>query len=704
MLLEVLPHRPFFQMHVAFIAKFSSSNSLLPIVSLFAIATSGVTARDLNELSLEQLGEVPVVVNEKPREHLFDTPTGSYVFNEEDIERLPVNSLPELLRYAPGTHIQRPSNGIWGIGIRGMNSRFTNRVLFTVDEHNIYGSLFSGLYGNEHDLLFDDIASIEVVYGPGGSLWSTHAMNGMANVIMKSAFETENSIVRVEAGTENTSISARHGWQIDNETSARVYTKITHREPSLSPEYDDDWNAARVGFHLDKRQGPNGLFTFSAEAYKSDLGYALNLPDLDTGSVSLFEKDEEQIGGNIQLKWVRQPNSDTAYTTRGWLSYTDIDAAYVIANLYSAGVESRYRKQLNDRTRLDARAGATIKHETLNDTPVVTYENDVDESSEYAFFGAELAYSVIPNTLEVSSGFNATYNSYLDSQYLLPDAHVIYHLSELSRIWASITIAERPITPAAGKIEDILLSVSLFDPQRAEGQQASLLIDRQFNSGMQDSSLQEERLDAYEIGFRHEFNDKGSFDLSVFSYHYDEVIGAARSSTELVITDTPYLLSNSIITNFAYGDSFGIDTAFDWKLPLDTRARLTYSYIQDQFYSLEELPDGLGRMNVGRAIEVLENNVPTHLASLAISKDFNENLKADFGLRYSSEFKNPIGTQEAILQGDLKIIWTVNEDTSLSLIGRNLFDPSTNEKLLKDILVIPTEIQREFSIEFRKEF
>lgn len=689
-------------MSIASQANLSRARLPLLLISLLSLITLRGGAEGLSDLSLEQLGEVPVLVSEKPREHLFDTPAGAFVFSSEDIERLPVDSLPELLRYAPGTHIQHPNNGIWGIGIRGMNSRFTNRVLFTVDEHFIYGNLFAGLFGNEHDLLFDDIASVEVVYGPGGSLWSTHAMNGMVNVIMKSAFDTEDSVVRIEGGTENRSISARHGWRIDNETSARVYGKLTHREPSLSPQYKDDWTTARVGFHMDRREGPGGLFTISTEAYSSKLGYATNLPDLETGSISLYEKDEQHLGGNVQLKWVRQPSTDTSYTTRSWISYTEIDSAYVDASIYSLGIESRFRKQLNERTRIDATAGAYAKYESLSDTPIISYEDDADETSETAFFGAELSHWLMPDTLEASLGFNATYNSYLNSSYLLPDAHIIYYLSERSRIWSSITQAKRPITPATGKVEDVLLSVNVFNPRRVDSTYGSIFVDRQFNSGIQEQNLREELLDACELGFRHEFKNKNSFEVSVFSYHYDEVFGASRSSLDLVIAENPYLLSHSTISNFAYGYSYGLDTAVDWKLPGSSRVRLSYSFIEDQFDALAGI-DG-GDMLLDAALKLLENNVPKHLASLVFSKDFSKSLKADFGIRYSSEFENPYGIQEEIFQGDLKISWLIDEKTSLSFLGRNLFDPNTDEGLLKDLIVIPTEIQREFSIEFRKEF
>ncbi len=139
----------------------------------------------LDRLTLEELGEVPVILSSKHPTPLFEAPVGSFVFDEEAIESLPVDSIAEMLRYAPGVHIIRPSNGIWGVGMRGINSRFFNRVEFNVDEQNVYSSIFSGLFGNQHDLLLDDIASVEVVYGPAGGTWDNNAVNGMVNVLKK---------------------------------------------------------------------------------------------------------------------------------------------------------------------------------------------------------------------------------------------------------------------------------------------------------------------------------------------------------------------------------------------------------------------------------------------------------------------------------------------------------------------------------------
>ena len=164
-----------------------SVRSLVSSILLFQIA--GVASfgqlDSLDRLTLEELGEVPVILSSKNPTQLFEAPVGSFVFDEEAIESLPVDSIAEMLRYAPGVHIIRPSNGIWGVGMRGINSRFFNRVEFNVDEQNVYSSIFSGLFGNQHDLLLDDIASVEVVYGPAGGTWDNNAVNGMVNVLKK---------------------------------------------------------------------------------------------------------------------------------------------------------------------------------------------------------------------------------------------------------------------------------------------------------------------------------------------------------------------------------------------------------------------------------------------------------------------------------------------------------------------------------------
>ncbi|MDQ8205149.1 TonB-dependent receptor plug domain-containing protein [Pelagicoccus sp. SDUM812003] len=657
----------------------------------------------IDSMSLEELAEVPVVRTDKLPSRIFDTATGSYIFDAEAMENLPVDSIPEMLRYAPGVHIMRPSNGIWGIGIRGMNSRFTNRVLFTVDERNLYGNLYSGFFANEHDLLKDDIASIEIVYGPGGSLWSANAVNGMVNVNMKSAFETEGSVFRIQGGSENRGVQGRYGWKLDNKTSARVYGKALHREPSASAYYKDDWTTGRIGFQLDHLRSASSLFTVSAELFSSKLGYAVFHPDLENDGLFARRRPEEQYGASMQAKWAKETVTGTAFDLSAWAGYTRLDTAYVVGDRGSMGAQVKLRQQLGERSEVTLRASAGLSLDDLAGNHVIQFEDDYETTTERASFGATLSHWLVPEELQLSLGINTSYDSYQDLTCSLPNASLVFHPSESDRFWISGSSAKRPIAPSVANSKTILFAESL----------RSILLQENPNElslsfgFLKDSRLGEvmpEELDAYEIGYRRLLGEHCSLDLSAFYYHYDQLFGNRILIDAEASSDPSYDGPRLYITNTAFGYSKGFEASFNWRLGHRLGSTLNYAYLEDRFLTLEPQDGSPSSALAARGAAILDNNAPMHQASLWLNAPLSESLRLDLGLRYASSFENPTGKQPEIFQGDLRLTKEFRHSFSVSFLARNLFDSQTSEGLLKDTLVIPTEIQREFLLDFRKEF
>ncbi|HZR46937.1 MAG TPA: TonB-dependent receptor plug domain-containing protein, partial [Candidatus Manganitrophaceae bacterium] len=156
----------------------------------------------LTELSLEELMNVEVVTYSKTPERWFDTPAAVFVITQEDIRRSGVTSIPEALRMAPGVQVARINSNQWAIGIRGFTSRLSRSILVLIDGRSVYSPLFAGVYWEVQDLLLEDIERIEVIRGPGGTVWGANAVNGVINIITKHAKETHGGLVTAGAGTE----------------------------------------------------------------------------------------------------------------------------------------------------------------------------------------------------------------------------------------------------------------------------------------------------------------------------------------------------------------------------------------------------------------------------------------------------------------------------------------------------------------------
>lgn len=659
-----------------------------------------------DEISLEALGNTPAILSAKTSNQLFDAPTGSFVFNEEAIDLLPVDSLAEMLRYAPGVHIIRPSNGIWGIGMRGINSRFFNRVQFTVDEQNVYGSIFSGLFGNQHDLLMDDVSSVEVAYGPGGGTWDNNAVNGRINVLMKTAFETESDLLRTHIGTESRGLAARHGWAIDNTTSARVYLKGSIRDRSETRfDYSNRWDAARGGFRLDKRTSSRDLLSISGEAFYSYLGYAYNLADFETGDLQ-FKADAEMLKGvSGQAKWTRNTANGSAHSIRGWMTYSDLDAPYAAFGMGTAGIEGRSRIQVNDSHTLNFNLGGAYDQERTRATPTSDWTSSF-LSNFSAYSGIQDEWTLIANKLDLSWGVDLRHEDKSDISTTSPNARLIYQLGESDRIWTSYSRAKRT-TPVSLTVIDSLRSGKAIEPPlRLETPIGTFDIDRNLTNAISNRELDTESLDAFEVGYRHSFKDeRGIFSLNGFYYQYDDIFARiGLSATPKLFAQRPYLDVQGSYENLLDGEAYGFEASFNWRVNEKTEVSFSYSRLTDSFDSLVSSENPFVASSIRFSIDEFDNSTPDNMATLNLSMDFADDWNLNTGFRYTDSYDFAKGLQPAIFQMDTRLSWELKEGLRLSLVGRNLLDPKTQEARLKDLFGHWTEIKRELYLEAKAEF
>lgn len=660
----------------------------------------------IGQLSLEELANSPVIISSRLESQVFNAPTGSFVFDENDIANLPVDSIPELLRYAPGVHIVRPSNGIWGMGIRGINSRFFNRALFTVDEQNVYASIFSGLFGSQHDLLMEDVASIEVAYGPGGGTWDNNAVNGMVNVRMKTAFETEGSLFRTNLGTESRGVAARIGWAVNDTTSARVYAKANQRDSSLTRfDYENDWDTARAGFRIDHRPTSHDLISVSGEAFYSDLGYAYNLADFETGSLDFTTDTERLAGGNAQFKWTRNKSNDSSYSVRSWFGYSDLDAAYAAFGIWSAGAEARAMQRIGDKQVLSINLGTAYDEEHTSSTLASDFTSDVLKSSAL-YSGFQHEWEISPKTLKLSWGVDFRYDDRADNTTTSPNASLIYELDENQRVWFSYSQANRNPPVSLSVIESLRSGKALDSPISIPTPNGTLTLEHSLANASSRTLLDAEELDSIEAGYRSIFSgDKGSFTFNAFAYRYHDLIARVGIDNSLVLTTpTPYVKINGAYDNLLKGDAYGFEASLDLKLSDRHRVRLNYSHKTDSFESLVAPQNAFQADFIEFSTNEFDHSTPDHMATLNLFSEIAENWNLDTGLRYTSSYDFAKGQQPEILQIDSRITWRKSEFLKLSLVGRNLLNPTTQEARLKDFFGHWTEVRREVYLEVSAEF
>jgi iron complex outermembrane receptor protein len=216
------------------------------VVLLLLVAGLAAAQQDgrLKGLSLEELGNIEVTTASKIPVKLLQTPAAIYVITQEDIRRSGVTTLPEALQLAPGVDVARIDSVKWAVGIRGFQSRLSRAVLVLIDGRTVYSPLFHGVYWEVQDTLIEDVERIEVIRGPGGTIWGANAVNGVINIITKRARDTRGTLVSAGGGSVNQgAIDFRHGGGNDAGFSYRVYGKGITRSPEYHPNgrQFDDW-------------------------------------------------------------------------------------------------------------------------------------------------------------------------------------------------------------------------------------------------------------------------------------------------------------------------------------------------------------------------------------------------------------------------------------------------------------------------------
>src|SRR6266852_6986826 len=219
------------------------------------VAQNSQKVPDVTSMSVEDLMNLQVTSVSKHKEKLADAAAAIFVLTQEDIRRSGAKSIPEALRLVPGLEVARIDENKWAIGSRGFNGRFDNKLLVLIDGRSVYTPLFSGVYWNVEDVMLEDVDRIEVIRGPGATLWGANAVDGFINVITKKAKATQSAVVTAGAGTDERAASGvRYGGKLGDNTYYRAYTKYFDWGPSVYPSgmtAHDGWDALRGGFRAD---------------------------------------------------------------------------------------------------------------------------------------------------------------------------------------------------------------------------------------------------------------------------------------------------------------------------------------------------------------------------------------------------------------------------------------------------------------------
>jgi len=637
------------------------------LIAASAQAADDMNPKDLVNLSLAELSNIEVTSVSKKSEKEIDAAAAIYVITQDDIKHSGMTSIPELLRMVPGLDVAQSGAHEWAITSRGSNGQFSNKLLVLIDGRAVYTPLFSGVYWDIQDTPLQDIDRIEVIRGPGATLWGANAVNGVINIITKSAKDTQGGFVSETAGNQiNSSTTVREGAKIDDDAYVRVYAKYDDESQFRNMQDNgahDAWNKAQSGFRSDWKEGESQSFTLQGDAYHSGNTGIVGLIQPDASTVST-NVNEIADGGNILGRWDNKFSKDSDLTVQ--MYYDDAKRSQL---LYSDNVQTADFDMQHTWTALQGNeiiwgAGYRLVKSDFQANGAtalgVPYIQFAPQSQSDNLFSAFLQdkITLIPNDVFLTLGSKFEHNDFTGFEFQ-PSARLSWLVDSKQTVWAAISRAVR--TPSIGTSDSQLI----IAPVGA----GPLAVLEQVGS----KQTQSEELVAYELGYRVQPAKNMSLDVSTYYNNYNRLLlgmpGAATPETSPLI-GTYFIIPISPI-NAGTAHSYGIETTAKWNPESWVELAGSYTLLEMTF----DQPDPLGYD--------FNNKTPR--------QQFN--ARATFKLPYDVEFTtsayyvdkiaaidlNTGNDVPAYTRVDARLAWKPLDSLELSLVGQNLLDNAHQE-------------------------
>jgi iron complex outermembrane recepter protein len=616
----------------------------------------GVHPQQLKTLSLSELGQIEVTTQSKEPTEVWDTAAPIYVLTGEDIRRSGVTNIPDALRLIPGVNVARVNGSRnWAVGIRGFGDQFSKYVLVLIDGRSIYTPLFGGVLWTVDNVMMEDIDRIEVIRGPGGSIWGTNAVNGIINIITKSAADTHGTVVSAGGGSVDHGTAAiRHGahrgaW--DYRGNAFGFARGPEDHTNNQRAYD--WSRfGQAGFRMDRKQGA-GELTILGDAYWGKFGDAQIVSTFTPQNTVTSYQSMNAAGGDILGRWRKDLGGRADIYLQGWWWHEHRIGSNFGEDRDTFDVDFLNRLRLGNRQQISWGAGARLSPSRISETvPTDTFvPAKKTDNILSAFLQDEI--QIVPRKLVYTIGSKFERDTYTGFQFQ-PSSRLLYTPTQHLSLWASVSRAVR--TPDRVD-EDIDVSVFVTSPPPLWGRV------------MGNHALKAERLRAYELGGRTLIHSRLYVDVAGFHNSYHDLM--AQSAPMISVNPgAPYgpgtVLVDFQFVNGIHGTTDGAEISPDWQATNWWRIRSGYSYLHI------DLSDQPGFADTA-TLNSLHGSSPNSQAFLQSQIDISKKVQFDQVVRYVGA----LHAQQvpAYVTGDARFGWMPSKHWRLSVTGQNLLQP-----------------------------
>jgi iron complex outermembrane receptor protein len=629
--------------------KLATTISLLLLIvgRLFAQETTTGSTQAYKKMSLTELMDLDVTSVAKQPEPYRQAPAAIQVITSEDISRSGASSLPEAMRLADNLEVAQKNSHDWAISARGFNTALANKLLVLVDGRSVYTPLFSGVFWDVQDYLLQDIDRVEVISGPGGTLWGANAVNGVINITSKSAKDTQGLYLEGGGGTQLQDFGGvRYGGTVASNVYFRVYGKYFDRDNEVfgnGKDAPDSWNMGRGGFRMDAEPSSADTLTLQGDYYAGHEGTTTGRANVSGGNVlgRWSHNFSDRSDMSLQLYYDRTHLTDPipAFAIG---AITLSPAGTLVDDLDTYDLDFQHHFHLADWNNIVWGLGYRFTHEVDRNAPGLAF---LPPTLDHNLFSGFLQDEIkLRENVFLTLGTKLEHNDYTGLE-VEPSARLQWNVTPKQMLWAAVSRAVR--TPSR-------VDRDLSQP----GPGAPLIL---LKGG---SDFQSETVIAYELGYRAQLTSKLGTSLSAFYNDYNHVRSTVTNSVaDILGLPFPFFFQNNL-----EGKTYGFELSANYQLLDWWRLHGGYDLLK------EDIRVKPGKSDINNAQN--ETADPQQQFSIRSSMDLPKDVSFDTSLRWVDMLRinsgTTIGTVPSYFELDARLAWRPVKSVELSIVGQNL--------------------------------
>ena len=590
----------------------------------------------LLELSIEDLMEVEISLVSKQETKLRDTPAAVYVLTTEDIRRSGATSIPEALRMVPGIYVGQVNAYTWSIGSRGFNGQFSDKLLVMIDGRTVYSPLFSGVYWNIQQVVLEDVERIEIVRGPGGTLWGSNAVNGIINIVTKSAKDTQGGIFDAAGGNVEQGMGTlRYGGKLGENAWFRVYSQYLNHDNYknlIEDTHVNEWRYLQSGFRIDWETNEEDSFTFQGDIFRSDI----SAENISAATIGIDNSVHTPGGldihsGNLLGRWTHTISEDSEMSFQIYydnLNHDQKNEFWEYRDTFDFDFQHSVR--LNENHNIIWGLGYRLSKDDIKNGPIwEMVHTKMDSHLVSGFINDDI--TLVKDKLHLILGSKFEHNTFSGFEYQ-PGGRLMWTPDKAHTFWGSITRAVR--TPVRSD-QGLHINSPIFEIHG-------------------NPDMESEKLVAYEAGYRFIPEERLSIDLATFYNVYDDL-----RDVESIDFSGGYPI---IFTygNTMWDETYGFEAAINYKLADWWTLKPSYSFIR-----------GRTRDEIGPI--VFRTMSPRNMANIRSIMNLPGNWQFDTSAYYYDTLTE--GGADSHMRLDARLAWQIRENVEFSVVGQNLLEP-----------------------------